>query len=607
MIAHENVTKTVEVPDAVRAGATAKGYVVGEHIDSGAMRDVFLLTQEKGEARRHFVMKVPKTLDIEASVTAHYNAARRGDWNLEEITLSNSLPHHPNIAPIVDSFTVDGLTINIEPFYDGTTLDQRLLRSRFDMRNIIDLYRQIVSGVSHLHSNGIAHRDIKPDNILVTPSGVAVLTDYNIGARESENIDTLFTRGAAAFTSPGLINQYVAGQKGNSGFANDVYALGTLLMHMCIGEAMPYAIEQSDQSAHGFVARLEGKDVSEISFDEHKKILKKKIKHMRKKGVPKKWCNLTQLCMTTDIRSKIRDISTLERTAQQYESEGWFTHAREFLQSHNRSIFAMTHGATVVAGLMTGLAINNAFTPKDINSPYVVERYGLIYNDNLRYNMQATHDASMITMYGQAIEQLEEHRQALEDKVERDSIAFLTLRWLDDTHGIRPREGSSWMHTSALIGESVLEKYAQIGNERESQYCVPTDMIARQRGSFMNRIVPYEALGAQRLRLSRTPDPDHSFADVLARYYSSSMQIAQAMQATGASTYLDAADTSGTIIKGYRHGLPQFQQDIIDLAAGIYLITDDGGMVHPREIDRLRQSYDLAVRRQSMQIGDDNP
>src|SRR6185312_4918458 len=84
-----------------------------------------------------------------------------------EILVSAAL-QHPHIVPVLSSGEVDGLPFFIMPFIDGESLRTRLTRGPLSVKETVSIMRDVARALAYAHSRGIIHRDIKPDNILLT-------------------------------------------------------------------------------------------------------------------------------------------------------------------------------------------------------------------------------------------------------------------------------------------------------------------------------------------------------------------------------------------------------------------------------------------------------
>src|SRR2546422_448453 len=115
------------------------------------------------------------------------------DRFLREIRYASQL-HHPHIAPLLDSGETEYLLWFVMPFVPGESLRQVLRRERqLAIPTAARTACEVLDALSHAHAHGIAHRDIKPDNIVLSPEG-AVLVDLGIARAIATSGDDRVTR-----------------------------------------------------------------------------------------------------------------------------------------------------------------------------------------------------------------------------------------------------------------------------------------------------------------------------------------------------------------------------------------------------------------------------
>ena len=135
--------------------------------------------------------------------------------------------NHPNIVTIYE-FGQDGNAAFIAmEFLQGKSLQQVIREGRLPFATIADLVAQIADGLEYAHRFGVVHRDIKPANIMVTPLGLAKLTDFGIARIESSSMtQTGAMLGSPKYMSPEqVLGQPVDGRA-------DIFSLGVVLYEM---------------------------------------------------------------------------------------------------------------------------------------------------------------------------------------------------------------------------------------------------------------------------------------------------------------------------------------------------------------------------------------
>ncbi|HSG49503.1 MAG TPA: serine/threonine-protein kinase, partial [Longimicrobiales bacterium] len=146
---------------------------------------------------------------------------------------------HPNIASLLDGgATEDGRPFFVMEFVEGEPVDEHCSRRSLPVRERLELVETICDAVQHAHQNLVVHRDIKPQNIMVTPEGHPKLLDFGIGkvlSPEAGGELTLVDDRALtpAYAAPEIL-------RGDAiTTAADVYGLGVLLYRLLTG-VLPY-------------------------------------------------------------------------------------------------------------------------------------------------------------------------------------------------------------------------------------------------------------------------------------------------------------------------------------------------------------------------------
>ena len=202
-------------------------YVVEAVVGKGAAARVFRAHDATGQT------VALKVLHPELLVSAV------ADRFLREIQLARDLDH-PHIARLLDSGSADWLVYYVMEFIEGPTLREALAASgAMPQAQALALADDLLGALDYAHGLGLVHRDVKPDNIMISPRG-GVLLDFGIAravAATGANRLTLagMTVGTAGYMSPEQVTA-----EPDLDHRSDIYSFGCVLYECLAGEA-PYS------------------------------------------------------------------------------------------------------------------------------------------------------------------------------------------------------------------------------------------------------------------------------------------------------------------------------------------------------------------------------
>jgi hypothetical protein len=160
--------------------------------------------------------------------------------NVERELVMLATVGHPNVVQLKDHGTGPDYVWLTMPVYEGETLDERLKRGTLTMREAYDIFVPVARGIEALHTAGLRHQDIKPDNIYLAEFGGRVhpiLLDLGVAAER----EATFVAGTLLFASPEQI-AFLAGTPGDAVLTEkmDTYGIATTLLMAVAGtEAFP--------------------------------------------------------------------------------------------------------------------------------------------------------------------------------------------------------------------------------------------------------------------------------------------------------------------------------------------------------------------------------
>ncbi|MGE5098930.1 MAG: serine/threonine-protein kinase, partial [Deltaproteobacteria bacterium] len=144
---------------------------------------------------------------------------------------------HPFILPLHDSGEAAGALFFVMPYVDGESLRARLTRDGpLPVAEALEIGRQIADALQTAHDEGVIHRDVKPENILIARSGHALLADFGIarGTAGRARVETMTQLGMAIGTVAYMSPEQAMGER-EVDARSDVYAMGCVLFEMLTG------------------------------------------------------------------------------------------------------------------------------------------------------------------------------------------------------------------------------------------------------------------------------------------------------------------------------------------------------------------------------------
>jgi tRNA A-37 threonylcarbamoyl transferase component Bud32 len=212
--------------DALEAGAIIAGYRIESPLGAGAMGQVYRATQLSMNRAVAFKVLSPK-LSSNPKFRERFVREARAAGRL----------HHPNLISVHDVGEADGLMFFSMELVDGTTVAELLRRhGRIPETRALEICRQTLEALKFAHANGIIHRDIKPDNLMVTHSGMVKVADLGLARAEDINdASVTATNVGAVMGTP----HYMAPEQGRDAHRvdhrADLYAVGATLYHLVCG------------------------------------------------------------------------------------------------------------------------------------------------------------------------------------------------------------------------------------------------------------------------------------------------------------------------------------------------------------------------------------
>ena len=194
-------------------------YEILEKIGTGGMSDVY---KAKCHKLNRFV--AVKVLKQEFSENANFVSKFR----VEAQAAAGLM--HPNIVNVYDVGEENGIYYIVMELVEGITLKKYIeKKARLSYKEAVSIAIQISLGIEAAHNNHIIHRDIKPQNIIISKEGKVKVTDFGIAKAATSNTITSNVMGSVHYTSP------EQARGGYSDEKSDIYSLGITMFEMLTG------------------------------------------------------------------------------------------------------------------------------------------------------------------------------------------------------------------------------------------------------------------------------------------------------------------------------------------------------------------------------------
>src|ERR1700694_5160989 len=195
-------------------------YHIIRQLGEGGMGEVYLAFDR--ELDRDVALKLIRT-----ELTSHPAILERFR---REIQLATRITHK-NVLRVYDLGDANGLKFLTMQYCDGTDLSAVLRREGMPLPRVIEVFRQICEGLGAAHEQGVIHRDLKPQNIMIDRQGHVLITDFGL-AKSFEQVSLTEAGkiiGTPHYMSPEQVKGVPLDQR------SDIYSLGVMLYEMLTG------------------------------------------------------------------------------------------------------------------------------------------------------------------------------------------------------------------------------------------------------------------------------------------------------------------------------------------------------------------------------------
>ena len=239
---------------------------------------------------------------------------------------------HPNIVRIHDSFAEEHVACIVMELLEGRSLARELDNGPLELSRAKSIALQTVEALSYAHAQGVVHRDVKPDNIMLLDGDRVKVTDFGVARILSVDtkMGTIATTGMRVGTPLYMAPEQIEGKRVDA--RTDVYGFGASLYHMVAGRP-PF----------------EGDDALAIAVQQMKE--EPPPPSSRRSGLPREWDEVILKALAKDPRRRFRSASEMKSAI-----EGLGTHAAErSARPKQAKRFAVAGAALLVVALLASM------------------------------------------------------------------------------------------------------------------------------------------------------------------------------------------------------------------------------------------------------------
>ncbi len=212
-------------------GTRLGSYVITAKIGAGGMGEVYLA--EDSGLKRRVAIKV-----LSASISGDEASRER---LVAEAQAAAALDH-PNVCAIYEVGKHDGHPYFAMQYVEGETLADRIARGPLALTDVLSITTQIADALANAHGSGMVHRDIKPQNIMLTPGGQLKVLDFGLAKRapgsDGNTMLPLTAPGVVAGTTAYMSPEQLRGETVDP--STDLFSLGCVIQEM-VNQRHPFA------------------------------------------------------------------------------------------------------------------------------------------------------------------------------------------------------------------------------------------------------------------------------------------------------------------------------------------------------------------------------
>ncbi|HEX7955817.1 MAG TPA: protein kinase, partial [Pyrinomonadaceae bacterium] len=216
------------------AGRAVGAYRIVSRLGAGGMGEVHLAVHERN-GRKVALKLLPPHLSLDEQRVRRFRQEASAELRL----------NHPNIVTVYDIEQTGGSSVIASEYIEGETLRERLARGPLPAVEALDVAAQAAAALAAAHAEGVVHRDVKPENVMLRPDGFVKVLDFGL-AKLSEEASRHTTQAASlsAFrTDPGVVMgtvSYMSPEQARGREVDgrsDIWSLGVVLYECLTGRA----------------------------------------------------------------------------------------------------------------------------------------------------------------------------------------------------------------------------------------------------------------------------------------------------------------------------------------------------------------------------------
>ena len=215
---------------ALQPGARFARYEIISVAGAGGMGEVYLARDT--QLKRNVALKL-----LAPALTRDERGLRR----FEQEAQAASALNHPNILTVYEFGQVDGVHYIATEYIEGQTLRQRIKTGPIETEAALDISSQIASALAAAHAQGIVHRDIKPDNVIIRNDGIVKVLDFGIAKLSENQAGATFATLSLSTSNPGAVLgtvRYMSPEQARGHAVDgrsDLFSLGVVMYEMVTG------------------------------------------------------------------------------------------------------------------------------------------------------------------------------------------------------------------------------------------------------------------------------------------------------------------------------------------------------------------------------------